>query len=166
MMNKANESFSAFLDGEANELDVQRMLKALDESPETLSNWHQLSRVQATLQNEVVVDTALELTDADLQSFVKPKSAYRLRLLQSGIAAAVALVVVTTVTVVHVEQQVPAVATTVTTVQTESSVSLAQQQFEAQQRLDLFLREHAEQASFTTGHAVVPAELEWEEATE
>ena len=75
MMNKANESFSAFLDGEANELDVQRMLKALDESPETLSNWHQLSRVQATLQNEVVVDTALELTDADLQSFVKPKSA-------------------------------------------------------------------------------------------
>ena len=86
--------------------------------------------------------------------------------MQSGIAAAVALVVVTTVNLVHVEQQVPAVATTVTTVQTESSVSLAQQQFEAQQRLDLFLREHAEQASFTTGHAVVPAELEWEEATE
>ena len=172
MMNKANESFSAFLDGEANELDIQRMLKALDDAPETLTNWHQMSKVQAGLQNNVMVDTALELTDADLQPVATPKSVFGFRLMQGGIAAAVAVVVVTTANFVKFDPQLsPSVATAVVTtdvvtINVEPTVSLAQQQFEAQQRLDLFLREHAEQASFTTGHAVVPAQLEWEEATE
>ena len=166
-MNKANESFSAFLDGEANELDVQRMLKALDEAPESLTRWHELSKVHASMHDEVVVDTALELTDADLQAELSNKPRLKFRLFQGGIAAAVAMVVVTTVNVVNVEQATTQVADAeapAVTVTTQTPVVLNQQQFEAQQRLDLFMREHAEQASFTTGHVVVPAELEWEEA--
>jgi sigma-E factor negative regulatory protein RseA len=56
----------------------------------------------------------------------------------------------------------PAVAE-ITVEPIQDSPSLAQQHFEVQQRLELFMREHAEQASFTTGHVVVPSELEWVE---
>ncbi|MDX1341554.1 MAG: sigma-E factor negative regulatory protein [Reinekea sp.] len=167
-MTKAHESFSAFLDGEASELDIQRMLKTMSENPEALHQWHDLSKVHAGMQGDVIVDTALEFTDTDIQAPAEKTSRFRFRLMQGGIAAAVAMVVVS---VVNLNQpntpDVEVVKAVVTTGQPSIAGSeLAQQQFEAQQRLDLFLREHAEQASFTTGHAVVPADLEWVEATE
>jgi sigma-E factor negative regulatory protein RseA len=164
-MNKANESFSAFLDGEASELDIQRMLKAMEDSPAAVGEWHNLSKVQASLQNEVVVDTALDFTGADEHvKTAKPKGG-AFRLLQGGIAAAVAMVVVTTVNLTTQNEVTPNVAE-VTVLPSEDAPSLAQQQFEVQQRLELFMREHAEQASFTTGHVVVPSELEWVEDVE
>ena len=54
-MNKVNESFSAFIDGEASELDIQRLLKAMDETPSVIQDWHGLSKVQASMQNDVLV---------------------------------------------------------------------------------------------------------------
>jgi sigma-E factor negative regulatory protein RseA len=83
--------------------------------------------------------------------------------LQGGIAAAVAVIAITTVNLTSTELETPEVAQTTVEVQ-EVTPALAQQQFEAQQRLDLFLKEHAEQASFTTGHVVVPSDLEWIES--
>jgi sigma-E factor negative regulatory protein RseA len=161
-MNKANESFSAFLDGEASELDVRRMLKALDDSPAVLGEWHGLSKVQASLQQDVLVDTALEFTGTDEVFETRKTKGFSFRLLQGGIAAAVAIVVVTTANFTSVNEVSPVVAE-ITVDPTQDSPSLAQQHFEVQQRLELFMREHAEQASFTTGHVVIPSELEWVE---
>lgn len=164
-MNKANESFSAFLDGEATELDIQRMLKAMEESPESVQQWHELSKTQAVLQDEIVVNTALDFVEEAHEPVQLKTSSWRARVFQGGIAAAVAVVFVTTVNV----NLATSTNETPVVVQVETAPdnsALAQQQFEAQQRLDLFLKEHAEQASFTTGHAVVPSDLEWVEASE
>lgn len=158
---KANESFSAFLDGEASELDIQRMLKALDSHPEVMGKWHNLSKTQAFLQGETIVNTAMEVTSlGEIPEQKKPSSRWNFRFLQGGIAAAVALVVVTTVNFGQGDpKEMPVI--NVAAAPIENNVNLAQQHFEAQQRLGLYLRAHAEQASFTTGHVVVPAELEW-----
>lgn len=164
-MNKVNESFSAFLDGEASELDIQRLLKAMDEQPEQVSRWHEMTRVKAALQDDTVVDVALDWADVEEKSSEPAKTSGRFRLLQVGIAAAVAMVVVTTVNLSLDSEQAPVVATT-EVVTEQNATSLAQQQFEARQQLDLFLKEHAEQASYTTGHVVVPSELNWIEAGE
>lgn len=164
-MNKANESFSAFLDGEATELDIQRMLKAMEDAPESVQAWHELSKTQACLQDDVVVDSALSYVQLPDTHQLPAKTSWQTRIFQGGIAAAVAVVFVTAVNVnlVSNEGNAPVV---VQVDQAPDNSALAQQQFEAQQRLDLFLKEHAEQASFTTGHAVVPSDLEWVEASE
>lgn len=163
MTTKANESFSAFLDGEASELDIQRMLKALDEQPKLYSQWHDLSKSQALMQGDVLVHAALERRPsvASAVESTPLKRDFIFRIKQGGIAAAVAISVVGLTLFMKVDE--PAVQTPVATiiVPSESAALVAQQQFEAQQRLDLYLRQHAEQASFTTGHVVVPAELEW-----
>lgn len=163
MKTKATESFSAFLDGEASELDIQRMLKALDEQPELYSQWHDLSKTQALAQGDVLVDTSIERVPniAHETDVIQPKRGFILRIKQGGIAAAVAISVVGVTAFINVDSS--AVQSPIATVVTPNTdgARLAQQQFEAQQRLDMYLREHAEQASFTTGHVVAPTELEW-----
>ncbi|WP_320821562.1 hypothetical protein [Reinekea sp.] len=161
---KANEAFSAFLDGEASEIDVQRMLKALDEQPALLNQWHGLSKAKAGLQGEVLIDTALKFDAAVPAAPIAVNSTgWALRLQQAGIAAAVAVVVITGARFSLTPEPSPSVIATVVNPE-RINTALAQQQFEAQLRLDLYLREHAEQASFTTGHVVVPAQLQWVEA--
>lgn len=163
---KASESFSAFLDGEASELDIQRMLKELDENPEALESWHGLSKAQAVMQGETVVDSALSCTSAAAEKETAPAAtvSWHKRFLQGSVAAAVALVVVGTASLLPQQLEQP-VEVSVSPVESElDATALAQQQFEAQQRLELYLREHAEQASYSTGHVIVPAELNWEEA--
>jgi len=161
MTNKVNESFSAFLDGEASELDIQRLLKSMDDNSESFSKWHEISRVQAVLQGEVLVDTALDFSGNSKghESSKKPKNIF-MRLAQGGIAAAVATVFVAAVSFMPQDEKSLPIAQ----VEVQNSVSqdiLVARQFEAQQRLDSYLREHAEQASFTTGHVVAPSDLEW-----
>jgi sigma-E factor negative regulatory protein RseA len=162
---KANESFSAFLDGEASELDVQRMLKELDNNPDVLGQWHSLSKVKAVTQGEVPVDVAPQVASVELTAEPpagSPKS-WRVRLMQGSMAAAVALVVVGSFNVMQQSQtpEIPVVQVDVP-VQTDKT-QLAEQQLEAQERLEFYVREHAEQASFTSGHVVVPAEFDWQE---
>jgi sigma-E factor negative regulatory protein RseA len=163
-MNKVNESFSAFIDGEASELDIQRLLKAMDETPSVIQDWHGLSKVQASMQNDVLVDAALTYTDVEELKTAPTKTGWGFRLFQGGIAAAVAMVVVTSVNMTMNDPASSEIAEV--TVVPSGETNLAQQQFEAQQRLELFMREHAEQASFTTGHVVVSSELEWVEGAE
>lgn len=162
---KANESFSAFLDGEASELDIQRMLNELDEHPEKLQQWHELSKSQAVAQGETLVDAALALSDAEqlnetATDTVKPWSQ---RLFQGGVAAAVATVVVAAFGVMQTEQTTELPLVQIDAPIDTSSTQLAEQTLEAQQRLELYLREHAEQASFTTGHVIVPSQMNWQE---
>jgi sigma-E factor negative regulatory protein RseA len=165
MNNKANESFSAFLDGEASELDIQRMLKELDNNPEALGQWHGLSKVKAVTQGDVLVDAAPKMSSVEQAPEVKatPAKNWRARIMQGSIAAGVALVVVGSFNLMQQQQapEIPVVQVDVP-VQTNQTL-LAEQQLEAQERLEFYLREHAEQASFTSGHVIVPAEFNWQE---
>lgn len=163
-MTKANESFSAFLDGEASELDIQRLLKAMDDNPQVTGQWHQLSRVKASLQGDPLVDTAVhaEIAPADPVESRTQFSGYR-RLIQGGIAAAVAVLTVTVVGLGTLESPQPEVATLTVEQGPETVTEQLQLHYAAQQRLQTYLKNHAEQASFTTGHVVVPAEVHWVE---
>lgn len=166
-MNKANESFSAFLDGEATELDIQRLLNAMDEQPQVSRDWHKLSKVKASLQGDTLTDVGLSISpavEADIPQ--KNRSPFLKRLMQGGIAAAVAVVTISIVSVQNADAPQSSVAELTVETPEESSVAQMQQQFAAQQRLTQFLKTHAEQASFTTGHVVVPAELNWVEGAQ
>ncbi len=165
MNTKANESFSAFMDGEASELDVQRMLKAMENEPSVVGHWHDLAKTQAAIQNEPVLERPLIMSVSQpvQEKERKTSGVYSGRLLQWGLAAAVATVVIAASNVMLTSQSNP-IETPVIAVQNQSveqTILLTQQQYEAQQQLEQFLREHAEQAAFTTGHVVVPAPLEW-----
>ncbi|TXR53073.1 sigma-E factor negative regulatory protein [Reinekea thalattae] len=162
---KANESFSAFLDGEASELDIQRMLNELDEHPEKLQQWHELSKTQAVAQGETLVDAALALSDVEQPNETVTETAkpWSQRLFQGAVAAAVASVVVAAFGVMQTQQTTELPLVQIDAPVDTNSTQLAEQTLEAQQRLELYLREHAEQASFTTGHVIVPSQMNWQE---
>lgn len=160
MTKQANESFSAFLDGEATELDIQRMLKALDEQPEVLGQFHNLSKTHAALQGEPPVDVALTMVgkpSMQLDSNVSTGK-FGVRLMQGSIAAVVSLMVIGVAAFIQPENQ-PLPVAEVSVVPHADQEMLAHQQAQAQQRLEFYLKEHAEQASFTSGHAVVPTDM-------
>lgn len=153
---RINESFSAFLDGEASEMDIQRLLNAMESEPQRMQDWHQLSLVQGVMRDDVLVEVAVQLKAA-----VDPEQAGRqhrwpLRLGQVGIAAAVACLVV-----VGAQWSVPRASTTTIEIAQHEDVAAAQARFEAQQRLNAYLREHAEAASYSSGHAVAPYPVDW-----
>ncbi|WP_108125963.1 hypothetical protein [Saccharospirillum mangrovi] len=161
---RINETFSAFLDGEASEMDIQRLLKAMESDPERIQDWHQLSRVQGALRGDVLVDVAVQPQAQDEPTREQSGSRWSLRLGQFGVAAAVATVVIVGA---QWSLQTPTAPTQLAldtpAAQTED-VAAAQARFEAQQRLNLYLREHAEAASFSSGHAVAPYPVDWMEA--
>lgn len=158
MNDRVNESFSAFLDGEASEVDIQRMMKALDKNPELLDEWHRLSQVQAAMAGDEVVNVGQHRFEAEAVEASPPAAPHRSRgkrLSQIAVAAGVAVVVV-----IGARWESPTQpATQVAAVQ---DVDAAQARFEAQQRLNSYLRQHAEAASYSSGHVVVPYELHWE----
>jgi len=157
---RINESFSAFLDGEASEMDIQRLLKAMESEPERMQDWHELSRVQGALRGDVLVDVAVQ-SEVDVGT-EQPAQQRRwpMRLGQAGLAAAVACVVI-----VGAQWSIPTSSTTpATQVAQNEDVAAAQARFEAQQRLNAYLREHAEAASYSSGHAVAPYPVDWMEA--
>lgn len=158
---RINESFSAFLDGEASEVDIQRLLKAMEADPQRVHDWHQLSRVRGAMRGDVLVDTALESQPQALpQTEQSTPRRWSLRLSQAGIAAAVA-----TVVIVGAQWSLSTPDSQLATQVAQSEdVAAAQARFEAQQRLNVYLREHAEAASFSSGHAVAPYPVDWMEA--
>lgn len=160
MNDRVNESFSAFLDGEASEVDIQRMMKALDQQPELLDDWHRLSRVQAAMAGDVVADVGrrpLAGADATTNAPVPAGGAWFRHLAQVAVAAGVAVVVVVGA------YWTGSRATTADQVARVSDVEAAQARFEAQQRLNSYLRQHAEAASYSSGHAVAPFDPQWED---
>lgn len=158
MNDRINESFSAFLDGEASEVDVQRLMKALEKNPELMDDWHRLSQVQAAMAGDEIVDVGLGRTreaDAPATDEKISKPTLGKRLSQMAVAAGVAVVVV-------IGAQWPATEPGSSQVANLQGEDAAQLRFEAQQRLNSYLRQHAEAASYSSGHAVVPSDMTWE----
>jgi sigma-E factor negative regulatory protein RseA len=163
-MTKVNESFSAFLDGEASELDIQRLLKAYEEDPNVAGHWHDLSSAQALLNDEVVSQAGLQFK-APLTS-EQPTESLTRWLSRTAVAAGVAIAV-TSGYWLTVQTNVSSTIPKISVNQSEqSSAVLAAQQFEAQQRLQTFLKEHIEQASFSSGHGVIPSDLTWSQMSD
>lgn len=163
-MTKVNESFSAFLDGEASELDIQRLLKAYEEDPSVAGHWHNLSSAQALLNDEVVSQAGLQFK-APVAS-QQPTESLTRWLPRTAVAAVVA-VAVTSGYWLTVQPNTSSSVPQISVNQSEQSAAvLAAQQFEAQQRLQTFLKEHIEQASFSSGHGVIPSELTWSQVSD
>lgn len=159
MNDRVNESFSAFLDGEASEVDIQRMLRALDKDPHVRDEWHRLSRVQGVMSGDVLAEIGPTAVAGgrDPVEESRPRSSWRWRLGQAAVASAVALVVV-------VGARWSAQDAAPVQVAAGPDVELSQVRYEAQQRLNSYLRQHAEAASYSSGHAIVPYQLRWEDS--
>ena len=98
------EAISALMDGEANDLDLRRLLKFAAENPETMETWERYHLVQSVMHEQgtpvstaVASGVAVALADevaysAESQRF----SAWQQRLTKLAVAAAVAVLAVLT----------------------------------------------------------------------
>lgn len=158
MNSKVNESFSAFLDGEASEMDVQRLLKALDNDPSILHQWEGLSETKAIAQNWPVVRPVLQQDIAERPLPQKQRSKWLRYRLEASVAAIACFVVVGLVgfggpSFLNSRPDIVVSAL-------QPSINLEQNRL-AQQRLEHMLKQHVERASFSTGRAVVPSAIEF-----
>lgn len=106
MSQNARESLSALMDNEGDELELRRVLKAMDESPDAAAAWRRYHLMRSLMRREPEVDVMMDLSagitarlrdepvpplDADAPV---PRPALPL-VRSAGIAAAVSLMVIT-----------------------------------------------------------------------
>src|SRR5687768_16110909 len=60
---RLNEALSALMDGEADELEVRRILRELPARPELYAAWKRYHSLRASLQQEVHVNPRVDLLD-------------------------------------------------------------------------------------------------------
>ena len=160
-MTKVHESFSAFLDGEASELDVQRMLNAMEEDPSVIEKWHQVSCAQAVLHGDEISQAGLNSEASAVEP--KPEVQQISWMPKISVAALFAVAISSGYWVMQtpsLNEDIPRISVN-SAEPTDAAISASQ--FQAQQRLEYFLKQHIEQASFSTGHGVIPSELIWTE---
>lgn len=58
---RLNEALSALMDGEANELEVRRVLRELPASPEAVASWKRYHAIRASLQQELHAEPRVDL---------------------------------------------------------------------------------------------------------
>ena len=54
MNERTNESLSALMDGETDELELRRLLKQSEQEPQTLETWHRYQMIGALMRGEAV----------------------------------------------------------------------------------------------------------------
>jgi sigma-E factor negative regulatory protein RseA len=165
MTDQAKESFSSFLDDEATELDVQRMLNELERNPALMDEYRQLAVSRDLAQGGQGIDLTAAISsaiqnenaEADVSEPVQKtqvswfqKSVHQIT--RVSIAASVTLAVV-----IGARWWVDQGPASVQVAQQQSAVE-AEQLVAAQERLQQYLQQHAQQAAFTSGHPVMPFE--------
>ncbi|MDT8880476.1 sigma-E factor negative regulatory protein [Halomonas saccharevitans] len=105
MSQNARESLSALMDNEGDELELRRVLKSLDDSPDAADTWRRYHLMRSLMRREHEVDVATDLSagimarleDEPLpQVEAKGGTGRSMSLLRgAGIAAAVSLMVIT-----------------------------------------------------------------------
>ncbi|MFG6159688.1 sigma-E factor negative regulatory protein [Halomonas sp. 1390] len=115
MSQNARESLSALMDNEGDELELRRVLKSLDESPDAADTWRRYHLMRSLMRREHEVDVATDLSagimarleDEPLPQFEADDKAgdgarRSMSLMRgAGIAAAVSLMVITGVQFYH-----------------------------------------------------------------
>jgi sigma-E factor negative regulatory protein RseA len=97
-----NEMLSALMDGEASELEVMRLLKAVESDDALRASWMRYQLVASMVRKQAVQHPLISLELADrvvssLQVSPESDSSWHRSVVRLAIAASVALVVVTTV---------------------------------------------------------------------
>ncbi len=165
MTEQAKESFSAWLDDNATELDVQRMMKSLESDPSLLNEFRKISEAKDLVSNSQpmnLTDGLWQKIDGLEEEIVpqnvepsKPKQKLFKGVASVAVAASVTMAVLFSARYVAVANNESGVVNPVATnpaVETEASDSM----IATQERLQKYLKEHVEQAAFNSGRAVMP----------
>lgn len=101
MSNYEQESLSALMDGEADELELRRLLKAMDSDPELARRWQRYHLAQSVLhdQGAPLTDDFAQRVAAEIESEPAPQrqsglSQWQHQLTRIAVAACVAIVAV------------------------------------------------------------------------
>jgi len=177
MNERINESLSALMDGEADELEVRRLLNQLEQDDELRTTWHRYQLLGAVMRGEPVatVDLSQGIRQAldgepmdDLPHSVPAAVMVspRWRWLASGAVAASVMLAV----LVGVQwQQTESAAGGVPLAQQAEPVPVAEQQLAqslspeqqaeleaAQRKLQEYVMQHTEQATVAPARAIAP----------
>ena len=174
MNERINESLSALMDGEADELEIRRLLNQLEQDDELHAKWHRYQLLGAVMRGEPVTTVDLsqgirqaldgEPMDDLSQTAVPVVAASRLRWLASGaVAASVMLAVLVGVqwqqvqssAVAPLAHQAP-VQEPVLVAQAPLSAEQQAQLEEAQRRLQEYVMQHTEQTTAAPARAMAP----------
>lgn len=180
MNERIHESLSALMDGEADELEVRRLLNQLDQDDALRATWHRYQMLGAVMRGEPVtaVDLSRGIRQAldgepmdDVQPSVitavdEPVASSRWRWLTSGaVAASVMLAVLVGVQWQQTDAPGTAVVAQPASVTTPQPAMVAQapmtaeqqaQLEEAQRRLQEYVLQHNEQAPVAPARATSP----------
>ena len=170
MSEQAKEAFSSFLDDEASEIDIQRMLKELDKNPSLLEEYRSIALSRDSMSGAPLVDLTTSIRNRlgvpafDRSEMDVPQAAsgrkYGQRLLQGAIAASVAAIMV--VTVQFWSAQPAGNADTATVAQQSATDDVGsdteQNRLASEQRLQKYLQQHIQDAGYMSGHAVIPVD--------
>lgn len=184
MNDRINESLSALVDGETDELEVRRLLNELEENDELRERWQRYQMIGALMRNEAAVNVDLSrgimqaIDGEPMDEVVKAPAAsghaavsHRMRWLASGaVAASVTLAVLVGVRVMQPQGNDMAVAANtpsepVLVNASPAAVQLAAadaqpmdkaQLEEAQRKLQEYVMQHTEQATLGANRGIMP----------
>ena len=88
------ESLSALMDGEANDLDVARALRAVVNSSELRTYWRRQHMVREAMSGQVVSTAAVDVSDGVRLAVASEKRRYANPLISMAVAASVTVAVV------------------------------------------------------------------------
>ncbi|WP_430459614.1 sigma-E factor negative regulatory protein [Thalassolituus sp. LLYu03] len=183
MNDRTNESLSALVDGETDELEVRRLLNQLETDDELRDRWARYQMIGALMRNEAAVNVDLSrgimqaIEGEPMDDVVRPKAdivahaAHKMRWLASGaVAATVTLAVLVGVRVMQPDDAALPLAanapmTPVLVSQNNAAVQLASaeapvvdqaQLEEAQKKLQEYVLQHTEQTNMGASRGIMP----------
>ncbi|MDK2777662.1 MAG: sigma-E factor negative regulatory protein [Pseudomonadota bacterium] len=184
MNDRIQESLSALVDGETDELEVRRLLNQLESDDEMRACWQRYQMIGALMRDEPAVNVDLsrgiaqaiagEPMDDVLRPAVvaaAPAAGHRMRWLASGaVAATVTLAVLVGVRVMDTGNEALPLAANESPLMTSPALQAApqlvadseqpavdpQQLEEAQRKLQEYVMQHTEQAAMQNGGSIMP----------
>lgn len=184
MNDRIQESLSALVDGETDELEVRRLLNQLESDDEMRACWQRYQMIGALMRDEPAVNVDLsrgiaqaiagEPMDDVLRPAVvatAPAAGHRMRWLASGaVAATVTLAVLVGVRVMDTGNEALPLAVNESPLMTSPALQAApqlvadseqpavdpQQLEEAQRKLQEYVMQHTEQAAMQNGGSIMP----------
>ncbi len=175
MNDRIQESLSALVDGETDELEVRRLLNQLESDDEMRASWQRYQMIGALMRDEPAVNVDLsrgiaqaiagEPMDDVLRPAVVPAAGHRMRWLASGaVAATVTLAVLVGVRVMDTGNEAlplaanesPMMASPQRLADSQPPAVDPQQLEEAQRKLQEYVMQHTEQAAMQNGGSIMP----------
>ena len=88
------ESLSALMDGEANDLDIARALRGVDGSDELRAYWRRQQLIRASMAGQLASTSEMDVSEAVLTAISSEKRRYANPLMSMAVAASVTVAVV------------------------------------------------------------------------